>query len=84
MRVAKLLGTIALAAATTLAVVVPTTAGAYDRYDRHDRYDRGHDRGRYERVRYDRGRHYRPHKVRVCHREWRHHHRVNVCRYVWR
>jgi hypothetical protein len=80
MTIAKLLGVTALAAAT-LAVTIPSTAGAYDRYDR---YERHHDRGRYERVRYDRGRHYRPHKVRVCHREWRHHHRVNVCRYVWR
>lgn len=85
MPVAKLLGAVALAAAT-LALTVPSTAGAFDRYDRHDRYDHRYDRGhgRYERARYDRGRHYRPHKVRVCRPEWRHHHRVTICRYVWR
>lgn len=85
MPVAKLLGVAALAAAT-LTLTVPSTAGAFDRYDRHDRYDYRYDRhhGRYDHVRYDRGRHYRPHKVKVCHREWRHHHRVTVCRYVWR
>jgi len=84
MPVAKLLGVAALAAAS-LTLTVPSTAGAFDRHDRYDyRYDRHHGHGRYDRVRYDRGRHYRPHKVRVCHPEWRHHHRVTVCRIVWR
>lgn len=80
MTVAKLLGITALAAAT-LALTVPSTAGAYDRYgysgrdryDHHDRYDRGRNHGRH-----------RAHPVRVCHMEWRHHHRVRVCRVVYR
>jgi hypothetical protein len=87
MPIAKLLGISALAAATTLSVAVPTTAGAHDRYDRYGRYDHRYERhygGRYDRVRYDRHRHYRPHKVRVCRPEWRHHHRERVCYYTWR
>jgi hypothetical protein len=80
MSIGKLLGVSALAAAT-LALSVPTVGVAHDRdrYDRHDRHDR------YDRVRYDRGHHYgRGHKVKVCHREWRHHHRVKVCRWAYR
>lgn len=85
MSVMKLLG-VAVIAASTLAVSVPAVAEAKDRYghdsryDRHDRYDRG----RHDRVRYDRGRHHRAHKVKVCHREWRHGHRERVCYWTWR
>lgn len=84
MSVAKLLGVSALAAAT-LALSVPTVSAAHDRYDRHDRYERYDRHGRYDRVRYDRGRHHaRGHKVKVCHREWRHGHRERVCYWTWR
>ena len=84
MPVAKLLGISALAAAA-LALTIPQTAGAHDRYygDRYDRYERHHDR--YERVRYDRDRRYhRGHRAKVCHVEWRHHHRERVCYWGWR
>jgi hypothetical protein len=84
MPIGKVLGVTALAAATLVATF-PVAATAHDRYygrdyarydgRHHDRYDRHH---RYER------RHYRPKKIRVCRPEWRHHHRVKVCRTVWR
>jgi hypothetical protein len=75
---AKLLGVSALAAAT-LALTIPSTAGAAGQYDGHgrDRYDR------HERYDHNRGRH-RAHKQRICRMEWRHHHRVRVCRVVYR
>ena len=88
MSVMKLLS-VAVIAASTLAITAPTVAGAHDRYGygydhRHDRYDRYDRHGRYDRVRYDRGRHHRGHKVKVCHREWRHGHRERVCYWTWR
>lgn len=51
--------------------------GRADRYDRYDRYDRHHGRGwSGNDRRWNRDRHHRVH----CRTEWRHHHRVRVCR----
>ena len=91
MSVMKLLG-VAVIAASALTVTAPGVAAAhdrygYDRYDRHDRYyryDRYDRYGRHDRVRYDRGWRHRGHKVKVCHREWRHGHRERVCYWTWR
>lgn len=86
----KVLGVSALAAAT-LVVTFPAAsfAAGHDRYYGRDYYGRDHVRYDGPRHRYDRHdryerRHYRPRKVRVCRPEWRHHHRVKVCRTVWR
>jgi hypothetical protein len=66
-------GAIALASLTA-----PATAQAQGRYDRYEHSDRGRGHG-WRNDRGDRGHHYGQRRSN-CRTEWRHHHRVRVCR----
>ncbi|WP_213979476.1 hypothetical protein [Sphingomonas sp. dw_22] len=68
-------------AVATIAAAAPAEAQRYrgDRHEqRYDRHDRGHHRG-YNRG-WDRRYAYRGRYHRHCWVEWRHHHRVRICR----
>jgi Ni/Co efflux regulator RcnB len=80
----KLIKLIAAAGLMTAALGVSAGANA-QRYDhdrgnsRHEHRDSRDDR-RHQYGRHDHGHHYGRDRYRRCRTEWRHHHRVRVCR----